>query len=275
MFAADALRLAAALPAAGQAVNLCTGRYAFAVGFAAALLRGQPSLLTSDRSPAAAARPWPTRFPGARRADGRGGQPAAPCHRRAAAGRRSARSPRVPADHAGGAWCSPPAAPGSRPPTPSTGARLPPQPGCRPGLRAAPVRSARHHRGHRAAAAHVRVRATVLLPLHAACAAWCGPRLLPGRHPRRATVQAVAGPAAAGHHAAATAHCCWRPGPTCRALHGGDLRHRAARPGDGGGGRSGAGRPPVHEIFGATEVGSIASRRTRGRARSGRRMPRS
>ena len=50
-FAADALRLAAALPAASHAVNLCTGRYAFAVAFAAALLRGQPSLLTSDRSP--------------------------------------------------------------------------------------------------------------------------------------------------------------------------------------------------------------------------------
>ena len=50
-FVADALRLADALPAATHTVNLCSGRYAFAVGFAAALLRGQPSLLTSDRSP--------------------------------------------------------------------------------------------------------------------------------------------------------------------------------------------------------------------------------
>ena len=51
VFVADALRLADALPAATHTVNLCAGRYAFAVGFAAALLRGQPSLLTSDRSP--------------------------------------------------------------------------------------------------------------------------------------------------------------------------------------------------------------------------------
>ncbi len=50
-FAADAHRLAALLPDAGHAVNLCRGRYAFAVGFAAALLRGQTSLLTNDRSP--------------------------------------------------------------------------------------------------------------------------------------------------------------------------------------------------------------------------------
>ncbi len=51
VFVADALRLAARLPAASHVVNLCTGRYAFAIGFAASLLRGQPSLLTSDRSP--------------------------------------------------------------------------------------------------------------------------------------------------------------------------------------------------------------------------------
>jgi acyl-coenzyme A synthetase/AMP-(fatty) acid ligase len=50
-FAADALRLAATLPDSGHAVNLCRGRYTFTVAFAAALLRGHPSLLTSDRSP--------------------------------------------------------------------------------------------------------------------------------------------------------------------------------------------------------------------------------
>ncbi len=50
-FAADALRLADALPATGHAINLCAGRYAFAVGFAAALLRGHPCLLTGQRSP--------------------------------------------------------------------------------------------------------------------------------------------------------------------------------------------------------------------------------
>jgi acyl-coenzyme A synthetase/AMP-(fatty) acid ligase len=50
-FVADAVRLSQQLPDARYAINLCAGRYAFAVGFAAALLRGQTSLLTSDRSP--------------------------------------------------------------------------------------------------------------------------------------------------------------------------------------------------------------------------------
>ncbi len=50
-FAGDAQRLAAVLPDRPYAVNLCRDRYAFAVAFAAALLRGQASLLTSDRAP--------------------------------------------------------------------------------------------------------------------------------------------------------------------------------------------------------------------------------
>ena len=50
-FAADVSALARMLPDAGYAINLCTRRYEFAVGFAAALLRRQVSLLTSDRSP--------------------------------------------------------------------------------------------------------------------------------------------------------------------------------------------------------------------------------
>ncbi len=42
---------ASALPAGAQVVNLCQDRFAFAVGVAAAVLRGQVSLLTTDRSP--------------------------------------------------------------------------------------------------------------------------------------------------------------------------------------------------------------------------------
>ncbi len=49
-FAADAHRLAARLPDASHALNLCEDRYAFAVGFAAALLRGQVSVLGNHRS---------------------------------------------------------------------------------------------------------------------------------------------------------------------------------------------------------------------------------
>jgi acyl-coenzyme A synthetase/AMP-(fatty) acid ligase len=47
-FLADAARLAAQLPTPGPAVNLCADRYAFAVGLAAALMRGQASLLPPD-----------------------------------------------------------------------------------------------------------------------------------------------------------------------------------------------------------------------------------
>ncbi len=55
-FLADAHRLAATLPAAGPAINLCADRYAFAVGLAAALLRGQASLLPPDARPDTLAR---------------------------------------------------------------------------------------------------------------------------------------------------------------------------------------------------------------------------
>jgi acyl-coenzyme A synthetase/AMP-(fatty) acid ligase len=44
-FLRDVTRLAASLPARSHILNLCTDRYRFAVGFAAALLRGQVSLL--------------------------------------------------------------------------------------------------------------------------------------------------------------------------------------------------------------------------------------
>ncbi|RYJ03750.1 MAG: hypothetical protein EON47_02920, partial [Acetobacteraceae bacterium] len=44
-FLAEAAALAAALPAEGHALNLCADRYAALLGFAAALLRGHPTLL--------------------------------------------------------------------------------------------------------------------------------------------------------------------------------------------------------------------------------------
>lgn len=49
-FLADAHALAARLVPARHVLNLCHDRYAFAVAFAAALLRGQVSLLASDRA---------------------------------------------------------------------------------------------------------------------------------------------------------------------------------------------------------------------------------
>ena len=52
-FRRDVAAMAARLPAAGHVVNLCTDRYRFAVGFAAALRRCQVTLLPSANVPAA------------------------------------------------------------------------------------------------------------------------------------------------------------------------------------------------------------------------------
>ena len=51
-FLAAAARLAAALPAGGMVLNLCEDRLSFALGFAAAMIAGCESALSSDRSPA-------------------------------------------------------------------------------------------------------------------------------------------------------------------------------------------------------------------------------
>ena len=55
-FLADVARFAPVLPAAGKAVNLCVDRYAFAVSLAAALVRGHASLLPPDARPDTLAR---------------------------------------------------------------------------------------------------------------------------------------------------------------------------------------------------------------------------
>jgi len=55
-FLADVARQAERLPAAGPAINLCSDRYAFAVGLAAALVRGHASLLPPDARPETLAR---------------------------------------------------------------------------------------------------------------------------------------------------------------------------------------------------------------------------
>ena len=55
-FMSDAQQLAATLPSGGPAINLCSDRYAFAVGLAAAMLRGHASLLPPDARPDTLAR---------------------------------------------------------------------------------------------------------------------------------------------------------------------------------------------------------------------------
>lgn len=54
-FLGQAARLAQALPPAGPVLNLCESRRAFLLGFAAALLRGQASLLPPNKTPATVA----------------------------------------------------------------------------------------------------------------------------------------------------------------------------------------------------------------------------
>jgi len=62
-FLSDASRLAAALPDRRYLLNLCTDRYHFAVGFAAALLRRQVNLLPPNETPDLIER-LGSRFPG-------------------------------------------------------------------------------------------------------------------------------------------------------------------------------------------------------------------
>lgn len=54
-FLADVQRVAQALPACAYAINLCQARYPFMVAFAAAIVRGQVNLLPSSRAPNAVA----------------------------------------------------------------------------------------------------------------------------------------------------------------------------------------------------------------------------
>ncbi|MBW8271303.1 AMP-binding protein, partial [Caldovatus aquaticus] len=63
-FLAEAAALAARLPEAPYAINLCADRYLALLGFAAALLRGQTTLLSAERSPHRL-RELAERYPGA------------------------------------------------------------------------------------------------------------------------------------------------------------------------------------------------------------------
>ena len=245
-FAADAARLAATLPDAPYAINLCTQRYAFAVAFAAALQRGQTSLLAADRSPDRVAA-LSARFPGATTLTDAMVPP--PGNQRAAA-------PAIPADRVAaivftsGSTGTPVAhsktwlalaersrdggiAFGLDEATPVTiTATVPPQ----------------HMYGF---------ETSVLLPLHAPAAAWCGPAFYPADirtalaasdAPRvlvttplqlRALLEAASLPTIA-RIISATAPL--------------DPAMAAAAEAQWG--------TTVSEIFGASEVGSIAARRT-------------
>ena len=255
-FAADASRLAATLPDAPHVANLCTGRYAFAVGFAAALLRGQVSLLTSDRS-ADRLQALQARFPGVIAVtdgpdalpmpgvtvqppgttsaalpaiegsqlaalvftSGSTGQPTVHAKRWGALAQRSR--------DAGMAFALADDAPATMVAT------VPPQ----------------HMYGF---------ETTVLLPLHAACAAWCGPAFYPA-DVRDALAQ-TPGPrvlVTTPLQLRALLSAATDLPPLSRVIS-------ATAPLDGAMAAAAEAQwhTSVSEIFGATEIGSIASRRT-------------
>ncbi len=259
-FLHDALTLAETLPdAAGHMINLCRDRYAFAVAFAAALLRRQPCLLTGDRSEAGLAT-LAQRFPRAYAAAedlGTGPLPGCPVRPAGEAPATAPQVPRIPARQLAAVVFT----------SGSTGAPVPHNK-----LWGALVARSQ------AAAAQFALDAdrpstvvgtvppqhmygfelTVLLPLHAPAASWCGPAFYPGDvnaaltavpAPRllvttplqvRALLRAGTGLPPLQAAISATA-------PLDRDLAAEAERHWQA---------------PMLEIFGATEVGSVASRRT-------------
>ena len=246
-FLADAHALAADLPPGEFLLNLCRDRYAFVVAFAAALLREQVCLLSGDASPgfhAAIAQ----QFPGCATVDDalalrtrplrHGANVVLPAQRLAAIVFTSG-STGAPSAHAKrwGALVARSQAAGDRfaldEARPATIIGTVP-----PG----------HMYGF---------ETTALLPLHAACASWCGQAFFPG------DVQAAAAATPAPRVLVTTPL-------QIRALLQGAEQMRldavisATAPLDAALAAEAEARwgAPVLEIFGATEVGSIASRRT-------------
>ncbi len=273
-FFAEAVRLAATLPelmpdgmpGQGPVLNLCVDRYCFALGFAACLLRGRVSLLTGDRSPAWLAA-LAERFPGlialsdtavampvpVLPVSAVASQPANMTRR----GELAAAVPMIPADRLAAIVFT----------SGSTGEPVGHHK--RWGALAARSRDAGRRFGLAATQPAAIIgtvppqhmygfETTVLLPFHAAAASWCGPAFYPV------------------DVAAALAAC---PAPRVlvttplqlRALLGADIASpplarviSATAPLDPAMADQAERRwgTEMWEIFGATEVGSIASRRT-------------
>jgi len=263
-FLADVEALAARLPDRGHALNLCADRYNALVAFAAALSRGQPVLLSADRSPrrqAELARAYPDLCPLADAADEPGWQapenalrvlPTAPPGARGA-------NPAIPAERIAAIGFT----------SGSTG-----EPSAHPKSWAALVAAARAA-GQRFAlnspdGAETTVVATVppqhmygfettlVLPLHAATASHAGPNFFP-------VEVAEALRAAPGRRVLVTTPLQMRallgsgePMPPLEAVISATapldpaLAAKAEE----------AWETQVLEIYGATEMGSIASRRT-------------
>ena len=247
-FLADVHEVASRLSGSGPIFNLCRNRYKFAVAFAAAVLRGRASLLCSDESMLQTLlQQYPGSLtvadedgPGVLGIDpqgrGRGGcNPVIPAERVAAIVFTSG-STGVPTGHAktwGGLVARSRAAAARFELAESfVVATVPP--------------------GHMYG-----FEVSVLLPLHAACASWCGPAFFPG------DVQAALARGTAPRvlvttplHLRALLQD-MRPAPLSATISAtAPLDPALALAAEA------AWSAPVLEIFGATECGSIASRRT-------------
>jgi len=256
-FLADAHALAAALPEARHVFNLCRDRYHFVVAFAAALIRGQASLLCGDATPAVLEAVAARYGCAAALAD----DPAVPSPVPVIAVRPERRrapapNPALPREQLAAIVFT----------SGSTGVPTPHRKlwgALVDRSRAAGLRFALEERGPASIVGTVPpghmygFETTVLLPLHAACASWCGQAFFPGDV--QAALDAVPSPRVVvttplqmrallqGMDRAAVRALISATAPLDPAMAA------AAET------RWGA---PVLEIFGATECGSIASRRT-------------
>ena len=258
-FLHDAAVLAEALPDAAHMVNLCRDRYAFAVAFAAALLRRQVCLMTGNTSGAALAA-LAERFPGAYAAADEPGRLALPVCPVRPAGQQPALClpvPLIPAGQLAAIVFT----------SGSTGAPVPhakPWGALVARSRAAAVQFALSEAAPATIVGTVPPQhmygfeLTLLLPLHAPAASWCGPAFFPGDV--YAALAAVPAPrilVTTPLQIRAYLHAGTGLPPIQAAIS-------ATAPLDAGLAAEAEARwqAPALEIFGATEVGSIASRRT-------------
>ncbi len=258
-FLHDAQALAVTLPDASYMVNLCRDRYAFAVAFAAALLRCQVCLLTGDRSApglAALAKHFPRTF-AATDEPGCGPLPLCPVRPAGLQPPTAPPSPSVPADQLAAIVFT----------SGSTGAPVPHRKlwgALVARSRAAAAQFALNEATPSAIVGTVPAQhmygfeLTLLLPLHAPAASWCGPAFFPGdvyaalaavpaprilvTTPLQVRALLHAGTGLPPIQAAISATAPLEPALAAEA----EARWQA----------------PMLEVFGATEVGSIASRRT-------------
>jgi len=258
-FLDDASVLAEALPDAGHMVNLCRDRYAFAVAFAAALLRRQVCLLTGNQSPAGLSA-LAERFPGAYAAadePGCGSLPFCPVRPAGLHPAISQPVPLIPSNQLAALVFT----------SGSTGAPVPHAKlwgALVTRSRAAAVQFALSEAAPAAIVGTVPphhmygFELTLLLPLHAPAASWCGPAFFPG------DVQAALAAMPAPRILVTTPlqiRIFLQAGTELPPIK---AAISATSPLDVALATEAEARwdAPMLEIFGATEVGSIASRRT-------------